>query len=506
MRRTVRRCVVNSVPQSGLPAGEASANRNKILFVLLIALAMSLIQVSSVNVALDAIGSALNASSSQLQWVLSGYALMIGLVLVPAGRLGDLFGQAMLFVIGLALFTIASAACGLASDPVALNVLRLAQGAASGLFSPQVTGLIQKYFSGQARAKAFALFGLVVSVSVAAGPILAGLIIDFLGPEQGWRATFGINVPLGVIGVALAVFWLPFSTERAELGRRHVTQRRRRGIDLDPVGMVLLITAVLCVMLPFMIHGNPWRWTLLPAAVVLLIAWVRWETVYEQGGRAPMVHMSMFRIRSFSFSTAIMALQFLGITSQFVVIAMFLQAGLGEAAIAAGMIGLPNALASAVASMWSGKYTIRYGRQIMAGSLFLMVIGLAAAIVVLLNLENGWSFWWLSLAFMVTGIGQGAMGSASQTQAMLEIPPTDGGTAGGITQTSQRIATAIGNAVITAILLGILGGSTEGAAVAVWVDAVIASYVAIIAILLVGLAVSIAFVIDLRKHPLGQGT
>ena len=189
-------------------------NRNLMLVVLLIALAMSLIQVSSVNVALSSIATATGASSTELQWILSGYALAIGVALVPSGRLGDLIGRAELFTAGMVLFTLASTACGLVSHAGVLNVLRVLQGLAAGVFSPQITGIIQQYFRGQARAKAFALFGFVISVSVALGPVMAGVLIQLLGGQTGWRSTFLINLPLGVAGVVAALMWLPFGAER----------------------------------------------------------------------------------------------------------------------------------------------------------------------------------------------------------------------------------------------------------------------------------------------------
>lgn len=473
-------------------------DRNKIVLVLMIALAISLIQVSTVIVALDSIGKALGASSAQLQWVLSGYALMIGLTLVPAGRLGDIFGQTKIFTVGLILFTVASALCGLATNATVLNLMRLLQGAASGIFSPQVTGMIQRYFDGQARARAYALFGLVVSASVAAGPLLAGLVIKLLGPELGWRVTFAINLPLGVIGVIIALMWLPFADDHKDREARIARDGGRRKLDLDLVGATLLVVAVLFIMLPFMWGEKPLVWLLVPASVVLLAVWVWWEIRYEKGGGEPMVTMSLFRIRSFSFATGVTFLQFMGMTSQFVIANMFVQSGLGYSALIAGMLGLPNAIASAVASMWSGKYTIRYGRKIMLGALFLMVFGLGTAIAVLLGIQRGVPFWLLSLALAVSGLGQGAMGSAAQTQGMLEVPALEGATAGGVMQTAQRIATAIGNTMITGVLFAILTYFGSRGTYA-WVTATIGAYAAIIVLLVFAIAAAIWFVRDGKR-------
>lgn len=498
-----------SVPAASSARPDAHGAR-RMLVVVMIALAMSLIQVSSVNVALESIARSLNVSDSQLQWVLAGYTLAIGVVLVPAGRLGDLFGRSRIFVLGLAAFTLASAACAFAPDGTTLNVLRLVQGAAAGVFSPQVTSIIQRYYSGQARARAFALFGVVISASVAVGPVLAGFLIDLLGPDTGWRSTFFINLPLGLVGVLTAWAWLPHRAERADLEAERADLEARAGrplsrrerLDIDPVGIVLIVAGVVCLMLPFMSTAS-WRWWLLPVAVALLAAWVRWERHYEERGNEPMVRLSLFSVRSFSFSTGVMTLQFLGMTSVFVVLATFLQAGLGQAATIAGLVGLPNAIISAVAAMASGRHTIRHGRVIMVGALAAMAVGLALVVLVLHLIGVGASFWWLSAALLLVGIGQGAMGSAAQTQAMLEVPSHAGGIAGGITQTAQRVATAIGNAVITGILFAILAptGGPQGSDLGQWITAASWSYVTIIAILLVGVVLAVVYVRDARRHP-----
>lgn len=492
------------------PVTRDSHGGRRMLTVVMIALAMSLIQVSSVNVALEAISRSLGESDAQLQWVLAGYTLAIGVVLVPAGRLGDILGRSRVFVVGLALFTLVSAACAFAPDATTLNLLRLVQGAAAGVFSPSVTSIIQRYYSGQARARAFALFGVVISASVAVGPVLAGLLIDLLGPDLGWRATFFLNFPLGLAGVVTAWRWLPHAQEAAELREERAELEARAGrrlsraerLDLDPVGIVLLVAGVVSLMLPFMSPWS-WRWWLLPLSVALLVAWVFWERRYEERGGEPMVRLSLFSVRSFSFSTGIMTLQFLGMTSVFVILAMFLQAGLGEPAMIAGLVGLPNAVVSAASSMLSGRHTIRHGRAIMVGALTSMVLGLSATMLVLHRVGEGASFWWLSLSLLLVGVGQGAMGSAAQTQAMLEVPPRAGGIAGGITQTAQRVATAIGNAIITGILFSILArsGGPHQADLGQWVTAASTAYAAVVAVLLAGIVLAVVYLRDARRHP-----
>src|SRR4051812_30245625 len=161
--------------------------------VALVAAFMTLLDVSIVNVALPSIRTDLSLSSGELQWVLSGYALTFGLLLVPAGRFGDARGRRNVFIAGLAVFTLASAAAGLATAPMWLIAARLVQGAAAGVVSPQVSGLIQQLFKPAERGRPFGLFGMTVGLSTAIGPLLGGLLIQGFGTEQGWRWIFYIN-------------------------------------------------------------------------------------------------------------------------------------------------------------------------------------------------------------------------------------------------------------------------------------------------------------------------
>lgn len=491
-----------------IPGSDRTYDRNKLLVVLIVALVMSLIQVSSVNNLLPIIETGLNAGRGDIQWVLSGYSLAFGLLLVPAGRLGDIFGRSSLWMIGMAVFTLGSLLCGVASDALILNIARALQGIGSGIFSPQVTGMIMQYFDGHARAKAFAYMGLAVSASVAVGPLLSGSLVQIFGPV-GWRWSFILNVPLGLLGLGLGIFLLPFLKERraigddaakidaayrAEMERRGQPVGRRRGhhLDLDPVGMTLLALAVLCLMLPFMSHFA-WRWALLGGGALLGLAWVLWEHSYAKRGRIPMVNLRLFRIESFSFCTSITAIQFLGTTSVFVVLAMYLQQGMGFNALQAGMLGLPNAIASAYASVWAGRYAVAWGRHIQAGAFALALVSLASSIPLAAGIAySGWSPWWLSLPICVFGFGIGVIGSANQTQAMIDVPRAHGGTAGGVQQTSQRITTAIGNAMVTAILFAFVNEGTprgDGA----WFTGYAASMGTICFIVALALTVSIIF-------------
>ncbi|MGO1592373.1 MFS transporter [Ancrocorticia sp.] len=423
-----------------VPGSDRTYDRNIILAVLLISLMMSLLQVSSVNNLLPSIHSALNTTDSATQWILSGFTLAIGVMLVPAGRMGDLAGRSGMFVLGLGVFALASLGVGLAPNPLFLNIMRVFQGFGAGIYSPQVTGMILQYFQGKARAKAFGLMGLVVSMSVAVGPVLSGSMVALFGPDPGWRVSFFLNVPIAAIAMIASWRYLPFTH-----------QKTRHHLDIDPFGMLQLVLAVLCIMTPFMSTAS-WRWYLLIGGAVLLVTWVIWEQKYELRGKEPMVSVNLFRTQSFGYCTAISGLQFLGSSSLFVVLAMFLQQGLGVSALWVGLVGLPNALASGYMAVWSGRHALDHGKSIQVFALATMVATTLLIILVAWGMmHHDWPIWIMSIALIPIGLGAGSMGAANQTQGMLDVPPSHGGAAGGVLQTVQRVSTAIGNAMITGV-------------------------------------------------------
>lgn len=469
-----------------IPGVTRTFNRLRVLFVLLLSMGISLMAVSSVNVALHTIETGLGASTTDIQWVLSGYALAFGITLIPAGRAGDIMGRGTWFIVGMVIFVVGSLACGLAPNPFLLNVARVLQGLGAGLFSPQVTGMIQQYFRGPDRARAYALLGLVISASVAVGPVLAGAIIQAAGPATGWRWAFFTYIPIGVAAGVLALWWFPFETERAA----RVTRTRAK-VDLDPVGTLLVAAIVCCVMVPFMSH-TAWTWLLLGLAPLVVWAWIAWERRYERHGGAPVVDLGLFQYRSYRNGILVSGATFLGMTSTFAVTALYLQTGLGVDALSTGLIGLPNAVLSAFAATWSVRFVVAgHGRRLVAWALVIMLVGTVSSLgVAWLVSHAGWSFWWLAVTLSLNGLGMGALGSANQTLAMHDVPAHHGGTAGGLKQTVERITTAIGNAVITGIFFAFVTLST-------WSDAYIAAFSAITLCLTLALVLALS---DERQH------
>lgn len=462
--------------------------RWKVLMVLLASLFMSLVGVSIVNVALPAIQSGLHASQSDLQWVLSGYALMFGVVLVSAGRAGDIVGRGGLFLIGTVIFTGSSIAAGLASDAAWLNAARFLQGVGSGLLSPQGIGMIQQYFRGAERGRAFGYLGTVVGFSVAIGPVLGGLLIQLGGPDLGWRLTFLINVPIGLATIALALRWFPrplfFRAANADAANSPSQSLLR---SLDPVGAVLLALAVLAILFPFMeARSSPATWLLLPTGLLLIYFWVKWERRYARLGGSPMVDLGIFRISSFTNGTTLMTLYFLGMTSVWVLVAMYVQLGTGKTAFEAGLFGVPSALLSAYAADWAGKRVMRYGRRIVIGGILLALTGLALSILVaFLHGQGLISVWWLVLTLSFIGLAQGYVISPNQALTLTDVPLAYAGSSGAIMQTGQRIGSSIGIAVITAATFAALDAWSS------WDIAIMIGLGAIMLVVLLTLAVAL---------------
>lgn len=453
------------------------ARRNQLLVILLAPLFMSLVAVSVLNVALTAIGQSLGADSEGLQWVLSGYALAFGLVLVPSGRLGDASGRRRMLLIGVGIFTVGSLASGLAPTVGTLNIARVLQGLGAGLFNPQIVGLIQRYFRGQERAKAFALLATTVAVGTAVGPVIGGLLIQLLGEDAGWRWMFFMNVPIGIAAVLLGLRWVPDDRVRAEGGR----------LDMDPVGIVLLALAVLSVMLPFLERSaGPLMWLFIPVGLLILLGWAVWENHYKGRGRVPMVDLDIFESSAFRNGILIVSVYFLGSTSIWIVVPLFLQAHLHHTAFAASLLGLPSSVAAMISSQVGGRYVLRLGRRLVIAGFLVVLVALGATTLTASAVDAGaLPFWVLAIPLTLVGVSQGMTISPNQTLTLGAVDPRYGGVAGGILQLGQRMGQAIGTAIIPGLLFSIVDGG--GA----WIHAFTLAMVAIMAVTVLALGVSV---------------
>ncbi|TCK64566.1 MFS transporter [Curtobacterium sp. PhB136] len=427
-------------------------NRWKALVVCLLGGGIVLLDVSIVNVALQSISSGLpGASPEAVQWILSGYALSFGLLLVPGGRLGDASGRRRMFVIGVGLFTLASALCGFAPNGLVLVIARLVQGLAGGLLTPQVTALIQQLFRGKERGTAFGLFGATVGIATAIGPLVGGLLITAFGTENGWRFVFFVNLPVGLVTILLAFRFLP-AAARTERGRKH---------DFDPVGIALLGAAVVALLLPF-VQSQEWKggakWWLVVVAVVFGACFVLWERRYQRT-KEPVIDLGLFRRRSFSLGVGLATLYFAGFTPLFFVLTLALQSGLHYSALLAGLASVPFAIGSGIASTVGGRVVHRFGRQLIVVGTVLVLIGLGGVIWVVANHFRSDLGWWLVAPLLVAGIGSGLTISPNQTLTLSEVPVEQGGSAGGLIQVGARVGSAIGIAAVGSVFYSALATS-----------------------------------------------
>ncbi|KOX05434.1 MFS transporter [Micromonospora profundi] len=416
----------------------------------LVAAFMTLLDVSIVNVAVPSIDRALHASPSDLQWVLSGYALTFGLVLVPAGRFGDARGRRNAFVLGIGLFTATSALAGLATSPTWLVAARLLQGAAAGVVNPQVTGLIQELFRGPERARPFGLLGATIGISTAVGPLLGGLLIALGGEAHGWRWVFFVNVPVGIIAMILGWRLLP-ARPPGRIGRRR----------LDPVGVLLLGVGVVLVLLPLVQEQQwrtPWKWALIPAGLAVLVAFGLWERRYARH-HEPLFDLRLFTFQSYTLGSIIALVYFGGFTAIFFIFTLFLQNGLGYSALVAGIAITPFALGSAAASALGGRIVNRFGRPLVAIGLLAVVLGLAATALALHLWPHAPAPLVTAGPLLVAGIGSGLVIAPNQTLTLAQVPVPQAGSGAGMLQTGQRIGAAAGIAAVGSMFFSSLADS-----------------------------------------------
>jgi EmrB/QacA subfamily drug resistance transporter len=429
----------------------ADDHRWRALAICLVGGFMVLLDVSIVNVALPSIRTGLHAAQSELQWVVSGYALAFGLVLVPAGRIGDLRGRRTMFVFALGLFTLTSAACGAAQDSLFLVIARFIQGFAGGTLTPQISALIQELFEGRERGRAFGWFGTVVGISTAVGPLLGGLLIAAFGDSEGWRAVFFVNVPIGLVTMPLAWRTLPAASH---------TQHRRH--DLDPIGVALLAAGSVVLLLPF-VQEQEWKgsgkWLLLLVAGVLLLGFVLWDRRYARRGKEPLVDFELFRRRSYSFGTGLATVYFAAFTPLFFVFTLYLQTGEKYSALLAGLAITPFAAGSGIAAGIGGRIVHRYGRALVVLGLVLVGLGFGGVVLAVHLAPTHHTGWATLVPLLVAGLGSGLVITPNQTLTLSEVPVARSGTAGGLLQTGQRIGAAVGIAAVGSVFFASLASS-----------------------------------------------
>ncbi|MCC5669487.1 MFS transporter [Nostoc sp. CHAB 5784] len=433
------------------------------LTVCLVGAFMTLLDISILNVALPSIQKSLYVSESGLQWIVCGYTLIYGLVLVPAGRLGDTRGRKMVFTIGLAIFILASVLTAVSIGEVWIIIARLGQGVGAGVLMPQITGLIQQIFPPLERGKAFGLFGAVIGVSTSVGPLIGGMIIQIVGTSDGWRWIFGVNVLIGIVVLPLSYRLIP---ELAE--HRFVDGEGAERNDLDLLGIVLLGLAMVLLLLPVIQiqqwHGNS-KWLLVVIGVVLFALFMIWEQHCSKTQHIPLVNVGLFRTRSFSVGIFIGMLFFAGSSSLPFTLSLYLQNGIGYTAIMTGLVITPFAIGSAASSAASGRYMLQFGHFIVTGALVLVGVGFIG-IMAVHHIPGNTSRWNMVLPLFIAGLGSGTLISGIQTLTLRKVPRNDAGSASAVLQASLRISTTIGNAIVGSVFYSKVNSSHGN-----WADA-----------------------------------
>jgi EmrB/QacA subfamily drug resistance transporter len=400
-----------------------------------------------VNVALPSIQSGLHAGDGALEWVIAGYASTSAVFLILAGRLGDRFGRRMMFSAGLALFTLASAACGVANSPTELVIARLAQGVGASLMTPNALSIIGVLYTGSDRARALGIYATVMGLAAIGGQLIGGVLIALNPAGLGWRSCFLINVPIGAGALILAPRLVPESRAPGSTG-------------LDATGTVLITATLTTVVLPLIEgrqHGWPaWTWVSLAACPALLVAFAVHQRRSARRGGSPLLDPELFRARSFSGGLLTQLAFWGGQASFFVVLALYLQQGRGLRPISAGLVFTILAVSYVAASMRAPGLAARHGRRAIAGGALALACGHALLLGAVADIGVGGSLAVLMPGLLLVGAGMGLVLAPLATTILQSLGPAQAGAASGMLTTMQNVGNALGVAVTGAIFFGAL--------------------------------------------------
>jgi EmrB/QacA subfamily drug resistance transporter len=441
--------------EPGRTPGGADPRRWVALAVVLAAGFMQLVDISIVNVAIPSIQRDLEATYSQIQWVLAGYQLAFAVMLITGGRLGDIFGRKRLFMAGMAGFTLASALCGLAQNPGMLIGSRVLQGLMGAVMFPQILSVIQVTFPPQERGVAFGTFGATIGLATITGPLVGGLLIDADLFGLSWRPMFLVNVPIGVAALAAAARYLDES-------------RAPRALRLDPVGVAVVTAGLLLLVYP-LVQGRdlgwpPWTFASMAAAVPVLAGFAAYERRKKATDGSPLVDMDLFRQRAFVAGLLVAGIFFMGIPAFFLTFSLWLQIGLGFTPLHAGLTGAPFAIGSALASAASVRLAPTLGRRILSLGALLLVAGMVTLIWTVDRYDGAVTSWQLLPSLLVCGLGLGSVIAPLVNVVLAGIRAQDAGAASGVLSTTQQIGGAIGVAVIGVVFFGLLASQAAGVA------------------------------------------
>jgi EmrB/QacA subfamily drug resistance transporter len=412
---------------------ESRHRRLVILATCCLALVLATMDVTIVNIALPAIRGDLHASVAELQWSIDGYTVVVASFLLLAGSIADRFGRRRTFQVGLAVFSLGSLLCSVAPSAAALVVFRMLQALGGSMLNPVAMSIIVHTFvDPKERARAIGVWGAAFGVSMAAGPLLGGLLVESIG----WRSIFWVNIPFGILALLLTARFVPES--RAERPRR-----------FDLVAQALVITALLALT-SAVIDGRRVGWTSWPIAAgfATAAACMAGLVAWESRRREPMLDLRFFRSLPFAGATLVAVLAFVSFNGFLFLNSLYLQESRGMHASAAGLATLPIALALMVCSPLSGRL-VAAGRARIA----LVVAGAAIATGALLltALAPDTSLAYLVVAYGIFGVGIGTVNAPITNTAVSGMPRSQAALASAIASTSRQVGASLGVALAGAL-------------------------------------------------------
>jgi MFS transporter, DHA2 family, methylenomycin A resistance protein len=443
------------------------SSRWVVLVVMCVGYFLVLLDVTIVNVALPSIGSDLGASVSGLQWVVDGYAIALASLMLAGGSVGDLHGHKRVVLGGLALFGLASVACGLAPSTGALVAARVVQGAGAALLLPGTLAVIANAFPQKGeQARAIGIWAGIGSVALPAGPLLGGALVQ----SVGWRAVFVVNAPMVLAAFAVALRVVRESTDP-------------QGRHLDAPGVILGGLALAATTFAFIQAGHGGVDTPVVAAAVVALALLAAFLAVERSRAEPMLPLGLFGRRDFSAANAVAAAMNLGTLGLLFVLMLYLQRVQGRSALEAGVAVIPLFAPLSLLAPFAGRLTARLGSRLpMVGGLLIAALGIA----LLARVQAHSGFAALLPGLLLWGIGLGLLTPAVVAAAVGAVPGDRAGLASAVNNTSRQAGGAIGIAAFGALAgkptaPGFVGGLHAVAliTVALYVAASVASLTAI---------------------------
>jgi EmrB/QacA subfamily drug resistance transporter len=411
-----------------------------VLVVVSLGFFMTLLDLTIVNIAIPDMIARLHASLDDVLWVINAYALVLAVVLITAGRLGDLIGLRVMFILGIVLFTAASAACGLAPGPGWLIAFRAVQGLGAAVLMPQTLAILTMVFPPERRGAAFGVWSAVGGVATIAGPTLGGLLVTAFD----WRYIFFVNLPVGVAVIALAVIVIP---------DLHVRRKHR----LDLAGVMLASAALLGICYG-LVEGQRYQWgtvrsflsipLVIGAGAALLGVFLLVQALRQD--REPLIPFALFKDRNYTLMNWVAVTVMIGMLGVFLLFTIYLQSVLGFSALKAGLTLAPASVLVLFAAPVAGRLSDRIGgKYILITGLVLFAAGMGWAAMIATPSSTWYDF---LPGFLVAGAGMGCVFPPMTTVAMRDIEPQAAGAASGLLNTNRQVGSVIGAATVGALL------------------------------------------------------